>query len=66
MKRNTKIFWRSFFIAILIVMCIYIIIAGITESYKQMRKIGFGEYKNAVEYSNGVLRILDFEIEIND
>ncbi|MBR2044474.1 MAG: hypothetical protein IJ946_09100 [Clostridia bacterium] len=52
--------------AILIVMCLYIIVAGITESYKQMRKIGFGEYKNAVEYSNGVLRILDFKIEIKD
>lgn len=62
MKRNTKIFWRSFIISFVIVMCIYIIIAGIGESYKQIRRIGFGEYKNAVEYSDGVLYILDFTI----
>lgn len=64
MKRNTKVFWRSFVISFLIIFCIYIIIAGIGESYKQIRRIGFGEYKNAVEYSNGVLRILDFNIEL--
>lgn len=64
MKRNTKIFWRSFFISFIITICLYIIIAGIGESYKQMRRIGFGEYKNAVELADGVLRILDFSIKI--
>ena len=63
MKRNTKIFWRAFIISFLIVICLYIIIAGIGESYKQMRRIGFGEYKDAVEYSDGVLRILDFSFK---
>lgn len=64
MKRNTKIFWRAFLISFLIVICLYIIIVGIGESYKQMRKIGFGEYKDAVEYSDGVLRILDFNFKL--
>lgn len=64
MKRNTKIFWRSFLISSLIVICLYIIIAGIGESYKQMRRIGFGEYKSAVEYTDGVLRILDFSFKL--
>lgn len=64
MKRNTKIFWRSFVISVLIVICLYIIIAGIGKSYREMRRIGFGEYKNAVEYSDGTLRILDFTFKI--
>ena len=64
MKRNSKIFWRTFVISFLIIICLYIIIAGIGESYKQMRRIGFGEYKNAVEYSDGGLRILDFSFKI--
>ena len=51
MKRNTKIFWRTFFISSVIVLCLYIIIAGIGESYKQMQKTGFGKYKNTVETS---------------
>ena len=58
MKRNTKIFWRTFFISSVIVLCLYIIIAGIGESYKQMQKTGFGKYKNTVETSTVFLLIL--------
>jgi len=62
MKRNSKVFWRSFFVSFMIVLAICIIFAGIGECYKQIRRIGFGEYKNAVGYSDGEFHILDFTI----
>lgn len=64
MKRNFNLFARSFFISLTVFICFYILIYGICESYEQIRRIGFNEYKNAVEYSNGVLRILDFTFKI--
>mgnify|MGYP006976668714 FL=1 len=40
-----------------------IIIFGIGESYKQIRRIGFDEYKNAVGFNtDGEFYILDFTI----
>lgn len=62
MKRNTKIFWRSFLISFAIVISLLIIILGIGESYKQIRRIGFNEYKNAVGFTDGEFYILDFTI----
>ncbi len=62
MKRNTKIFWRSFFISLVLMMCFLIIVLGICESYKQIRRIGFNEYKNAVGFTDGEFYILDFTV----
>ena len=63
MKESTKIFIRTVKLTSVWLVCFIIIIFGICESYTQLRRIGFGEYKNAVEYNNGVFRILDFLID---
>ena len=62
MKRNTKIFWRTVYISAVIITCIYILVSGIGESYKQMRRIGSLETKVAVEIFDGDFSILDFFI----
>lgn len=63
MKRTAKIFWRSFFISFAVMISFLIIIFGIGESYKQIRRIGFDEYKNAVGFdTDGEFYILDFTI----
>lgn len=55
-----KVFLRTAAISAAIWTSLAILICGTAESYKQMRKIGFDEDKNAVEYNNGVLRVFDF------
>ncbi len=62
MKKNTKIFWRTVKYTSVWILAFAILIYGISESYLQIRRIGFGEYKNAVQYKDGVLTVLDFEI----
>ncbi len=37
---------------------------GISLAYENTVKIAFGKEQKAVEFKNGKLRILDFEIEI--
>lgn len=61
MKENTKIFWRTVRLSAIWMFCIALIIIGIFESWYQIRRIGFAENKNAIEYTDGVLKILDFE-----
>ncbi len=65
MKTNTKIFWRTVKYTSVWILAFAILIYGICKSYLQIRRIGFGEYKNAVEYKDGVLSVFDFEIVIN-
>ena len=61
MKENTRIFWRSVRLSAVWMLCFCILVIGIFESWVQIRRIGFAEYKNAVDYKDGVLQILDFE-----
>lgn len=62
MKENTKIFWRTVRLSAVWMFCVCILVIGIFESYCQIRRIGFAEYKNAVEYKDGVLEVLDFKL----
>lgn len=48
----------------MLTICLFIGIFGISKAYENTKLTGFGEYKKAVDYEDGVLRILDFEIEI--
>ena len=62
---KTKIFFRSFYISAVIAFCLFIGIYGTSKVYENMRLIGFGEYKKAVQLDGSVLRILDFELDIS-
>ena len=63
MKKPIKLFLKSFFLSSVIVFCIIFGFYGAAKAYENIRLIGFGEYRRAVEYSNGVLKIFDLEIE---
>ena len=63
MKKNTRIFIRTMKITSLILICITIGIWGAVSSYEGIRKIGFGEQRQAIEIEDGALRLFDFEIK---
>ena len=58
-----KTFWRSFYLSSVVIFCLFFALYGISESYKNIRRIGFGEYRNAIEINEESLKILDFEWE---
>ncbi len=60
-RKNLRTFLRTFYISSVITLCIVIAVFGISEAYKNIRLIGFGEYRNAIEIGDGGLKILDFE-----
>lgn len=64
MKKNTKIFFKSFYVSSVIVFCIIIGILGITKAYEGIRLIGFGEYRNAIEIDNGEFKFFDFSLRL--
>ena len=59
-----KLFLKSFYISFVIVACVLIFAFGISKTYENIRLIGFGEYKEAVEITSTSIRILDFEYEL--
>ena len=62
--KKMKAFIKSFYLSAVIALRLFIGIYGTAKAYENMRLIGFGEYKKAVQLDGNVLRILDFEIEI--
>ena len=62
--KKMKAFFKSLYISAVIALCIFIGIYGTAKAYENMRLVGFGEYKKAVQLDGNVLRILDFEIEL--
>lgn len=48
----------------MISMCVFFALFGTAKAYENMRITGFGEYKKAVSFENGKLRILDFEFDL--
>lgn len=63
-KKQTKAFFRSFYVSSVVAFCLFIGVYGIFTAYENTRRTGFGEYKKAVEYEDGKLRILDFYIPV--
>lgn len=62
MKRSTKLFFSSFYLSTVIIVCIFLAFFGIAKSYENMVYKSFGVKKSAVEIIDGGIRILDFEI----
>lgn len=46
------------------VLCLFIGIYGTCTAYEAIRRTGFGDYRSAVSYKDGRLKILDFEAEL--
>ena len=65
MKKG-RIFLRSLFLSTVILFCFIFGGIGAAKAYENTLITGFGEYKKAVEYKDGVLRVFDFEIVIQN
>lgn len=64
MKRKYKLFFKSWYLSSVIVFCLLFGVLGIFKAYENIRLIGFGEYRRAIEYNDGVLKVFDIEIEL--
>lgn len=63
MKRQTKTYFRSFYITLVILLCVSIAWIGITTAWENIIKVAFGRYDKAVEITDNSIRILDFIIK---
>lgn len=61
-KRNTKTYFRSFYISLIILICLSLGWIGISSAYENTVQIAFGEHRDAIEIQDGKLRILDWVI----
>ncbi len=59
-KKNKNLFFRSLKITSILLFSICLLAVGCFKAYEGTRKIGFGEYKNAVCISEKEIRIMDF------
>lgn len=64
MKKETKIFIRTVKYTSLILFCLITGFFGMAKSYENIRKIGFGEYRKAVEIEDGKIKFFDFQINL--
>ena len=62
--KNFKLFLKSFYITAIIITCILIVLIGTTKAYENIRQIGFGEHRHAIDYENGTLTFFDFTFDI--
>lgn len=63
MKRQTKTYFRTLYITLVVVMCLSLGWIGISMAYENTVQVAFGEYRQAIEISDEQIRILDFVIE---
>ncbi len=64
-KRQIKLFFRSAYITATVLLCLFIGLYGSFKAYENIRLVGFGEYRSAIEYEDGTLKIFDISIELN-
>lgn len=62
--KNSGIFFRTAVITLVILFCVIGGGVGICRAYENTRRVAYGDYRPAVEYKDGILKILDFEIKI--
>lgn len=60
LKKPTRTFLRTFWLSCVIVACILFGGLGIIRAYENTRRIAFGDYRPAIEWTEDGLRILDF------
>lgn len=63
MKRQTKTYFRTFYISWIVIMCLVLGWLGVATAYENTVQIAFGEYRQAIEISDEQIRILDFVIK---
>lgn len=63
-RRKFKLFLKSFYLSSLIIFCLIFGFLGVSKAYENIRMIGFGEYRSAIEIEDGKIKIFDFCFEI--
>ena len=63
MQRQTSTYFRTFYITLVIILCLSIGWIGISSAYENIVRTAFGEYKKAIEINRDTIRILDFVIK---
>ncbi len=63
MKRQTKQYFRTFYITLVILVCISLGFIGVSKAYESIRQTAYGDYKKAIEITDETIRILDFVIK---
>lgn len=61
-KNKIKVFFRTMTVTTVIIICLIFAVLSVCEIYENIRYIGYGEYKNAIEITEENIRILDFTI----
>ena len=62
MKEKLKIFLRTAVLGTVISLSLILGGLSVFKAYENIRFVGFGEYKKAVEITENSIRILDFTI----
>jgi hypothetical protein len=62
MKNSIKRFFRAFYLTSVIIFCILIGFFGISEAYKNIRLVAFGEYRDAIEINEDGIFIFDYKL----
>lgn len=63
MKQQTKTYFRTFYITLVILLCLAFGWIGISSAWENTVQIAYGEYKKAIEINKETIRILDFVIK---
>jgi len=65
MKKSTRLFFKSWFLSSVIVLCLCIAFFGTTKAYEGIRLIGYGEKRRAIEITENGIRFFDGFIKIS-
>ena len=55
-------FLRKMIVSAVVTACILFGFMAVCKAYSEIRKIGFGEYTNAIEYKDGEIKFFDYNI----
>ncbi len=62
MKQNTKTYLKTFYITLVILLCLSFGWIGISTAWENTVQVAFGKYEKAIEINDITIRILDFKI----
>ena len=60
-----KLYFKSLYISSVVIFCLLFGFIGIAKAYENIRLVGFGEYRSAIEIEDGKLKIFDMEIVLH-
>jgi hypothetical protein len=60
-----KLYFKTLYISSVVIFCLLFGFIGIAKAYENIRLVGFGEYRSAIEIEDGKLKIFDMEIVLH-